>query len=138
MRAIAAVNRWPGRRALFLGAPVGDLGLAQVELALDPPPRLVLELGVTEEIVHVLPLGLDQLQLDIAVQIGELLVRGVAVAALLDMLEPIPLMRAQRSNDLVGEIALRREPVEPRDPGLDRLSPRLLLLDPAGVALAAA
>ena len=96
MRANAAVNRWPRRRALFLRAPVGDLGLPQVEFALDPPPRLVLELGVAKEIVHVLPFGLDQLQLDIAVQIGELLVPGVAVAALLDMLEPIPLMRAQR------------------------------------------
>ncbi len=64
-----------------LRAPVVDLGLAQIELALDPPPRLVLELAVAEEIVDVLPLGLDQQQLDIAVQIGELLVRGVAVAA---------------------------------------------------------
>src|SRR3954447_24571249 len=83
-------------------APVLDLGLAQVELTLDPSPRLVLELAAAEEIVDVLPLGLDQQELDIAVQLDELLVRGVAVAAALGMLEPVPLMRMQRPHQLLG------------------------------------
>ena len=49
-----------------------------------------------------LPLGLDQQELDIAVQLDELLVRGVAIAAVLGMPEPLPLMRMQRSHDLLG------------------------------------
>src|SRR3954468_18647328 len=81
-------------------APVLDLGLAQIELTLDPPPRLVLELAAAEEIVDVLPLGLDQQELDIAVQLDQLLVRGVAIAAVLRMLEPLALMRMQRPHEL--------------------------------------
>src|SRR6476659_467912 len=82
-------------------AAVLDLGLAQIEVALDPSPRLVLELTAAEEIVDVLPLGLDQQELNIAVQLDELLVRGVAIAAVLGMPEPLPLMRLQRSHELL-------------------------------------
>ena len=83
-------------------APVLDLGLPQIKLTLDPSPRLVLELAAAEEIVDMLPLGLDQQELDIAVQLDELLVRGVAIAAVLGMPEPLPLMRMQRSHELLG------------------------------------
>src|SRR3954453_20303403 len=119
-------------------APVLDLGLAQIELTLDPSPRLVLELAAAEEIVDVLPLGLDQQELDIAVQLDELLVRGVAIAAVLGMPEPLPLMRVQRPHKLLGQIAPQRELLQSRNPRLDRLPPGMLLLDPLGVALAAA
>src|SRR3954451_5664706 len=89
-------------RSSRLLAPVLDLGLAQIELTLDPSPRLVLELTAAEEIVDVLPLGLDQQELDIAVQLDELLVPGVAIAAVLGMFEPFPLMRVQRPHELLG------------------------------------
>jgi hypothetical protein len=60
MRAIAAVNRRPERPRSLLAALVGDIRLAQVELALDPAPHLVGELAAAIELIDPLPLGIDQ------------------------------------------------------------------------------
>src|SRR5438045_941072 len=51
----------------FVATLAGEVRFAQIELALDPPPRLVLELADAEQIVHALPLRVDQLKLDLLV-----------------------------------------------------------------------
>jgi hypothetical protein len=53
----------------FLGLLVDEMRLAQIELPLDPAPRLVLQLAAPKEIVDLLPLGGDQLKFDLIVKL---------------------------------------------------------------------
>ena len=112
--------------------------LAQIELALDPAPRLVLELAAAKQLVDVLPLGHDQLELDLVVELRELPVAVVAIAPMLDILEPLAVTRAQRVHELLRQVALDPERLEALDRRLDRPPPSLMLLGPFVVALAAA
>jgi hypothetical protein len=68
--------------------------LAQIELPLDPAPRLVLQLTAPEEIVDLLPFGGDQLKFDLIVKLGELPVVVVTVVSVLDVFEPVALVGA--------------------------------------------
>src|SRR5260370_7531302 len=111
--------------------------LAQIELSLDPAPRLVLELAVAKQLVDLVSLGGDQLTFDLVVKLRELSVAVVAIASALDVLEPVAVAGAQRVHDVLGQIAFRPELVEPLHRGFDRQPPRLELLPPVGVALSA-
>src|SRR2546423_420291 len=86
----------------------GDMRLAQVELAFDPAPRLVLELAGSEKLVDVLAFGVDQEPLNVIVQLAVLSVAGAVVAfiSVVDVPQPVPVLGAQRLNDIVREIAL--------------------------------
>src|ERR1700761_3475313 len=66
-------------RPSFLVPLVGETGLAQIELPLDPAPRLVFQVAVAVEIVDQLALGFDQSSLDLVVDVGELAAGIVAV-----------------------------------------------------------
>jgi hypothetical protein len=68
--------------------------LAQIELPLDPAPRLVLQLPAPKEIVDLLPLGGDQLKFDLIVKLRELPVVLVTVVSVLDVFEPVALVGA--------------------------------------------
>src|SRR5579883_2189605 len=118
-------------------ALVGEIGLAQVELALDAAPRLVLELAVAEEIVDLLPLPFDEQQLDLVVQLAQPPMAVIAIAAVDDMLEAIMVVGAERPDEVRGQAALLGEPVETLDHRFDGPPPRLLLLDTILMALAA-
>ena len=58
-----------GPAAAFV-ALIAQLRLAQVEFAFDPAPRLVGQHAGAEPLVDLLPLGGDQLELDLVVQIA--------------------------------------------------------------------
>ena len=68
-------------------------------------------------------------KLDLVMTFGELSMAVVAVAPVLDVLEPVAVSRAERLNDVFREIALRRKLIEPLDRCLDPLPPSLVLLD---------
>ena len=55
--------------------------LAEIELALDPASRLVLELAATEQPVDVVALGRDQHELDVVLQRAILPVGASALPA---------------------------------------------------------
>ena len=84
-----------------------------------------------------LPFGCNQQKLDLVMKLGEPFIAVIAVASMLDVLEPVTLTRAERPNDVFREIAFRRKLVEPLDRCLDPLPPSLVLLDSIGVALTA-
>src|SRR5882672_6560325 len=83
--AVVLVTR-PGRK----------MRLAQVELAFDPAPRLVLELSGAKKLVDVLALRRDQQQLDLVVQLAVFPVGLIRAARAADMLEPFSVTGAQR------------------------------------------
>ena len=60
--------------------------LAQIELPLDSASRFVFQLAAVVKVVCLLPLGVDQKEFDLVVELGELFVPIIAVAAVLDML----------------------------------------------------
>src|SRR5205085_1854338 len=117
---------------------IGDVRLAQIELALDPAPRLVFDLAVAEQIVDVLALGCDQLELDLIVQVGELAVLSPLGASMLDMLEPVMMPESNRPHELLGPVALGLELVEALQDCLDRFSARVMLLRSVRVAFSPA
>src|SRR5438132_1281788 len=116
----------PGRRTLaaaslpdmprsFLGAPAGEMRLAQIELPLDPAPRLVFELAAAKQLVDVRSFGGDQLELDFLVNLGEPSMALVTIAAVLDVLEPLAVTGTERANEPLRQAAFRPELVEPLD-----------------------
>src|SRR5271166_986911 len=57
---------------LLFGSLVSEMCLAQIELSLDSPPRLIVQLTVAKELVGPPPLGSDQQKLDLVVRLREL------------------------------------------------------------------
>src|SRR6266576_3971531 len=129
---------WQTCPASFLGSPAGEMRLAQIELPLDPAPRLVFELAAAKQLVDVVSLRGDQLELDFLVNLGEPSVALVTIAAVLDVLEPLAVTGTERANEPLRQAAFRPELFEPFDRCFDRLAPGVVLLDPVGAALAAA
>src|SRR5260370_12395887 len=101
------------RPASFLGAPAGEMRLAQIELPLDPAPRLVFELAAAKQLVDVVSLGRDQLDLDFVVNLGEPSVALVTIAAVLDVLEPLAVTGTKRAHEPLRQAAFRPELFEP-------------------------
>src|ERR1700730_1447333 len=128
-----------GKR-LLLGVPpaVGEMRLPQIELPLDPAPRLVFQLTAAKELVDLLSLGLDQLELDLVVNPGELALPLVTLGSMLEVLETLTVAGSERVNDLLNQGTLGCELLEPLDRGFDRLPPGIMLLGPVALALAAA
>jgi hypothetical protein len=81
------------------------MGLAQVELALDPAPCPVLELTTDKEFVDVLAFGIDQQQFDFIVKSAVFSIGIVATALTVEMPEPVLVMVAQRSNHVFRNTA---------------------------------
>src|SRR5262244_2102405 len=75
-------NSWDGS---WLLAAVEEVGLAQVELALDAAAALVRELAGAEQLVELVAFRRDELELDVRAQVGQLAMRGVAIAAVVDI-----------------------------------------------------
>ena len=59
--------------------------LAQIELSLDPAPRLVFQLAAAKELVDLVSLGGDQQTFDLVVKLTEPSVAVVTVASMLDV-----------------------------------------------------
>jgi hypothetical protein len=111
------------------------MGVAQIELPLNPAPRLVLELTAAIEIIDQVSLGSDQEILDLVATLHEPFMAVVAVASVLDMFEALVLTRAQGPENIFRELALRRQLVEPFEGCLDCLPPSLEFLGSVGVSL---
>ena len=92
---------------LFLGGLVGEIGLAQIELTLDPPPRFVVEFAVAEHRIDGVTLGFDQQQFDLIVQVRDLAMLRIAIILMNDVLEPVAMMDVQRFEFVFGEAAFR-------------------------------
>ena len=60
-----------------------------VELALDPPPRFILQPAAAIELINLLPLGGEQQELNLVAKLDVLTVAVVAIASVFDVLEPI-------------------------------------------------
>ena len=69
------------------------------------PTRLILQFAVAIEVVNKIALGLDQRKLDLVAEIDQLLVTYVAVAAVIDNLEPVALRRANRPDNGFRRVA---------------------------------
>ncbi len=110
--------------------------MAQIELALDPAPRLVLQFAGTVELIDRLPLGGDQQKLELVNQLDTFLLPAVAIA-IVDMSQPVAVTAAQRRYNFLRQPTLRRKLIEPFERGFDRLMPRLNFLGLVGMALAA-
>src|ERR1700676_594473 len=69
----------------ILSANAGEMGVAQIELPLNPAPRLVLELTAAIEIIDQVSLGSDQEILDLVATLHEQFMAVVVAASVLDM-----------------------------------------------------
>ena len=72
--------------------------VAQIEFALDAPARLIFQFAAAIEFIDQFPLGIDQRKLDFIADLDESLVTLAAVIAMLDMLEPVTVNGANRSD----------------------------------------
>src|SRR5581483_4258525 len=77
-------------------AQVGEMSVAQIELAFDPPARFVFQLAFTIELVNHIAFDRDELVFDSVVDIDAFSVATVLAAALDDMLETFSVASAQR------------------------------------------
>lgn len=105
-----------------------------VELALDPPPRFILQPAAAIELINLLPLGGEQQELNLVAKLDVLTVAVVAIASVLDVLEPITVIGADWLDNFLRESLFRRKLVEPCYRCLDRLSPSGVLLGSFRVA----
>ena len=124
------------RGLILLGAVVGDLRLAQIELALDPAPCLVREIAGTKKVVDPRALGLDQLELDLVMKLGELSVAFVSVAVVIRVPQPVTQVRTQRSHRVIRELALCRQTFERVERSRDPLPPGGAVFHSLAMALA--
>src|SRR5271170_7989733 len=119
------------------GAHIGDVGFAQIEIALDAPPCLVLQLVIPIKLVDRLAFGRDQYEIDFVVKLAEFLVAAL-VAEMLHALEAAFQLAAKLANDVVRQSALLAQFIEARHRGMDRGFPRNEFFHPVGTAFAAA
>src|SRR5262249_58971204 len=85
--AVAAERDLPCHRSR-VPLPDRQVGLAKIEFAFDPAPRLVLELAGAKELVDVLAFRRDQQQFDLVVERAVFSVDLVAAARPADTPEP--------------------------------------------------
>ena len=107
---------------------------AHIKLAFDPPPHLILELTPAKKLIDLLPLGGEQQKLNLVAKFNMLSVAVVTIDSILDVLEPVPVIGADRLHDFLRELAFCRKLGEPFYRCLDRLSPSHVLLGSLGVA----
>src|SRR5580698_11653614 len=93
--------------------------LAQVELPLDPPAGVILELALAIGRVDELPLRPDQPQFHGIALIDERGVRVIIVAPVFHMPKALTVELAYRRQHLFGQLALARQLLELRECRLD-------------------
>lgn len=126
---------WVGAQPELIPRRAGLLGAlreyrARARSGAEPSFRLIAAI----ELINLLPLGGEQQKLDLVAKLNKLYAAVVPIASVLDVLEPVTVMGADRLHDFVREMAFRHKLVEPFDRCLDRLSPSRVLLGSLGVA----
>ena len=114
---------------------VGEVRLAQIKLALDSPPRLVLELAAAPQFIYAPPFGGNEMKLDLIALLRAFLMAIVALASEFRELEPVCIVTAERLNGLLREIAFAGKRIESLNRRLDPLPARLVLFNCIGMAL---
>ena len=79
-----------------------QVGFAQVELPLEPTPRLILQSPLTIEIIDALTLGADQQQFDFVWRHCWMLGIPTGFGGLFEMLEASGIRRPKRPNDVIS------------------------------------
>src|SRR5262245_35615294 len=109
--------------------------LTQIELALDPASRLILQLAAAPQFVYAPPFRSDQKKLDLVTLRGAFSMAVIAIASEFRELEPICVVDPKRLNDLLNEIAFGGKRIEAFDRCLDPLPARFVLFDRVCVTL---
>ena len=131
--AHSATKSSPVRRRLSRGTPsarrarcagrVPELRLAQVELVLDPAPRVVLQRALTHERVEVLPLRVDQAPLQVLGELGEAHLLIADTDPVVELAQPLDVVRAHGRDDLRGQLPSGLELLDAAQPRLDGETP---------------
>ena len=79
--------------------------LTEIELALDPAPRLILQLAAAPQFVYAPPLSSNQIKLDLIALLRAFSMAIIALACEFRELEPVCIVGAERLNGLLNEIA---------------------------------
>src|SRR3954465_12397624 len=119
----------PGVLAL-VSAPAHELRFAKVDLALDPPARVVLEVAAPIELVHARALGFDQAELDLVVERLRRPVIAVDLAPMIDSTQAFAMLRALSPQQIELGAVLLLDLVELGERRFDRLPARDEFLDP--------
>src|SRR5438552_1150345 len=96
------------RPLLLLGTLIEQFRLPQIELPLDSPARNIGQDATSILLVDMPALGADQQKLDLVVQVAEVPVAVVKIAATLDVFQPMALTDPYRPKDCFREIARGR------------------------------
>ena len=110
---LASSHSSPLPPSRFLGPDAGQVRLAQIEFALDPPPRIILELAVAVGRVDMLPLGRNQLRSSSSRLAHQRRVRLVAIAAMFHMAQALAVRLPHRRQNLFAQLALPGQFLEP-------------------------
>jgi hypothetical protein len=73
----------------FLGPLVRKMCFTHVELALNPPPRFILQPAAAIQLISLLPFGGEQQKFNLVAKLDMPSMAVVAIASVLDVLEPI-------------------------------------------------
>ncbi len=103
-----------------------QLRLAKIELPFDVTSRFVRQLALAKKIVRPAPLGGDEQQLDLILELDVLLI--IIVVASPNMHEPFAMTRAQWFYNAFRKTPFCRKLVESLERRLDRLAPRYVLI----------
>src|SRR5262245_18159383 len=109
--------------------------LTQIELSLDPAPRLILQLPAAPQFIVAPPFGSDQMKLELITLLRAFSMAVIAIASEFRELEPIRIVDPERLNGLLNEIAFGGKRIEALDRCLDSLPARLVLFDRVCVTL---
>jgi hypothetical protein len=109
--------------------------LAQIELALNPAPRIILQLAAAPQFVYAPPFSGNEMKLDLVALLRAFSMVIIALAIEFRELEPICIVTAKRLNGLLGEIAFQCKRIEALNRRLDPLPARLVLFNCIGMAL---
>jgi hypothetical protein len=123
------IVRRPGRcgTASGLRPQIRQLSIAQIQIALDTPPWLVLELAGAVELIDTIALRLQQHHLDGLITARKLAVPILAIDALLGVCQASLVTRAQTAHLLLGQALLDAQLLEPLERCAYRLATRLVL-----------